>query len=312
VIGLLEGQLHAARAPGSLLVKAAGVGYEVEVPVSTYVMVMGTVQPIGSNVTLFTHQVVREDAQVLYGFASTQEREDFRALLKVSGVGPRTAIGVLSALSGATLRELVAAGDADSLGRIPGVGRKTADRLIVQLKFRHAPTGEEKPTARAEASAALAVLGYNAKLVETLLKAVDTSGKHSAGQLIQLALEKAVRGLAASKLRSERRGPSTGVATPSRTAQPARKPVKVEVAAAKRTGKKSADADGDKAKPPAKAGMTPIKGVAIAADSAQTDPATPRRGAPGKARAKAPNPAEYAKPAGPSLSFAERFLKGGK
>jgi Holliday junction DNA helicase RuvA len=121
VIGSLRGTL-AWKAPPQLLVEAHGVGYELEAPMSTFY----GLPPVGSEVRLLTHLVVREDAHVLYGFASDDERRLFRTLLKVSGVGPKIALGILSGISVETFRQFVAGNDAVALTRIPGVGRKTA------------------------------------------------------------------------------------------------------------------------------------------------------------------------------------------
>ncbi|MBI2319858.1 MAG: Holliday junction branch migration protein RuvA, partial [Betaproteobacteria bacterium] len=116
--------------PPQILVEAGGIGYEIEVPMSTFYNLPG----IGERVTLHTHLVVREDAHLLYGFGSESERRVFRQLLKISGVGARTALAVLSGLSVAELVDAVAAQESGRLVKIPGIGRKTAERLLLELK----------------------------------------------------------------------------------------------------------------------------------------------------------------------------------
>src|SRR5690606_2633714 len=135
VIGSLRGVL-AGKEPPRLLVEVQGVGYEVEVPMSTYL----TLPPAGSTVHLLIHHVLREDASLLFGFATVEERELFRALLKVNGVGPKVALAILSGVSAGEFRQAIAAEDAAALVRIPGVGRKTAERLLVEMRdhFREA------------------------------------------------------------------------------------------------------------------------------------------------------------------------------
>jgi holliday junction DNA helicase RuvA len=112
------------------LVEAAGVGYEIDVPMSTFYLLPKT----GDKVALFTHMVVREDAQLLYGFATDTERATFRTLLKVSGVGPKVALAVLSGMSVNDLAEAVATQESGRLTKVPGIGKKTAERLLLELK----------------------------------------------------------------------------------------------------------------------------------------------------------------------------------
>src|SRR5690606_31568764 len=116
--------------PPRLLVGNQGIGYEVEVPMSTYL----ALPPVGAAVRLRIHHVLREDASLLYGFATDEERELFRALLKVNSVGPKVALAILSGVSASDFRVAVAAEDAAALTRIPGVGRKTAERLLVEMR----------------------------------------------------------------------------------------------------------------------------------------------------------------------------------
>ena len=161
MIGSLRGTLAWRGADGDLLVEVGGVGYRVSVPARTAV----TLGAVGSDVFLHVHTHVREDAIVLYGFAHDDERRCFEALLGAHGVGPALALSVLSALSPAALSAAVLDDDAETLCAVPGIGRKTAARLLIDLKSRldvpersgaDAGTG----TARAEARAALAELGY--------------------------------------------------------------------------------------------------------------------------------------------------------
>ena len=129
MIGRIQGQLIESNPP-HVLVDVHGVGYEIDVPMSTFYNLPNQ----GSEVTLLTHMIVREDAQLLYGFLTAEERETFRILLKVSGIGARTALAVLLGLSVADLVNAVALQDAAILTRVPGIGKKTAERLILELK----------------------------------------------------------------------------------------------------------------------------------------------------------------------------------
>lgn len=129
MIGRIQGRLIESYPP-HILVDVHGVGYEIDVPMSTFY----SLPNLGSEVTLLTHMIVREDAQLLYGFLTAEERETFRILLKVSGIGARTALAVLSGLSVADLVNAVALQDAAILTRVPGIGKKTAERLILELK----------------------------------------------------------------------------------------------------------------------------------------------------------------------------------
>ena len=129
MIAFLHGQLVDAL-PTQVTVDVHGVGYEIDVSMSTFYQLPAT----GEDVTLYTHFVVREDAQLLYGFATAQERHVFRQLLKISGVGARTALSVLSGMSIADLYDTVAAQDSARLVKVPGIGKKTAERLLLELK----------------------------------------------------------------------------------------------------------------------------------------------------------------------------------
>jgi Holliday junction DNA helicase RuvA len=173
-----------------------GLGYELEVPMSTFFHLPA----VGEEVRLLTHLVVREDAHVLYGFGSEDERRLFRALIKVSGVGPKIALALLSGISVTAFAECVKREDAAALTRVPGIGRKTADRLIVEMRDRlAAPQPSEGGTVLApavssesEAYGALVALGYRPAEAARLLKSVGP-GTHSTEELIRRALQGAAR-----------------------------------------------------------------------------------------------------------------------
>jgi Holliday junction DNA helicase RuvA len=159
LIGRLSGRL-AAKNPPQILLDVAGVAYEVDVPMSTFYALPATGEPL----VLFTHLVVREDAHQLYGFATLEERSAFRQLIRISGVGARTALAVLSGMSVADLAQAVATQDAARLQQTPGIGKKTAERLLLELKGKLAVGGVG--TARARSSDvvnALVALGYSEK-----------------------------------------------------------------------------------------------------------------------------------------------------
>lgn len=186
MIGQLSGTL-AQKNPPDLLVDCHGVGYEVAVPMSTFY----NLPAIGQPVTLLTHFVVREDAQLLYGFATAAEREAFRQLLRISGVGPRIALAVLSGLSVAELAQAVTAQDSARLVKVPGIGKKTAERLLLELKGKlGAELGSPRAAvgdALADIEQALLALGYNDKEAAAALKALPAHVGVSEG--IKLALK---------------------------------------------------------------------------------------------------------------------------
>jgi Holliday junction DNA helicase RuvA len=162
MIGRLSGVLL-EKNPPQILIEANGVGYEVEVPMSTFYNLPAT----GERLSLLTHMVVREDAQLLYGFASEAERRAFRELLRISGVGARTALAVLSGLSVAELAEAVTLQEPGRLVKIPGIGKKTAERLLLELKGRlgaelapGAAASRSQPAAN-DVVHALVALGYS-------------------------------------------------------------------------------------------------------------------------------------------------------
>ena len=172
MIGRLTGTL-VQKQPPMVAIEVQGVTYELDVPMSTFYQLPGT----GTRVTLFTHLAVREDAHLLYGFASDAERQLFRQLLRVNGVGARTALAILSGLSAQELYQAVALQEAARLTRIPGIGKKTAERLMLELKDRLAGTADVGTAAAAagaldDALRALVALGYSDKEARAALSKV--------------------------------------------------------------------------------------------------------------------------------------------
>jgi holliday junction DNA helicase RuvA len=187
MIGKLTGTLL-EKNPPQLLIDCNGVGYEVDVPMSTFYNLPAT----GEKVGLLTHFVVREDAQILYGFGSATEREAFRQLIKISGVGPRTALGILSGMSVADLAQAVTAQEAGRLTKVPGIGKKTAERLLLELKGKLGAdlgplAGPPRTDAHNDIQQALLALGYNDKEAAAALKALPGDVGVSDG--IKLALK---------------------------------------------------------------------------------------------------------------------------
>ena len=185
MIGRLTGILL-EKHPPQVLVDAHGVGYEVEVPMSTFC----NLPPVGEKVSLHTHFSVREDAQQLFGFLTAKEREVFRLLIRITGVGPKLALAVLSGLSVDELAQAVTLQEAGRLTRIPGVGRKTAERLLLELKGKLADALPAGPGAaatpagvQADALHALLALGYSDKEAVPIVKQLPEG----------LALEEAIR-----------------------------------------------------------------------------------------------------------------------
>ena len=197
MIGKLSGTLL-EKAPPQIVIDCHGVGYEVEVPMSTYY----GLPALGVPVALLTQHVVREDAQLLYGFATAAERSAFRHLIKISGVGPRTALALLSGLSVAELAQAVTAQEARRLLKVPGIGSKTAERLLLELRGK---LGSELglPATQAGAAAApanaeqadieqaLLALGYSEREAAAALKALPPAVGVSEG--IRLALKALAR-----------------------------------------------------------------------------------------------------------------------
>jgi len=185
MIGKLTGILS-DKNPPQVIVDCGGVGYEVQVPMSTFY----NLPAAGEKVSLLTHFVVREDAQILYGFGSSTEREAFRELIKISGVGPRTALSVLSGMGVADLAQAVTLQEVGRLIKVPGIGKKTAERLLLELKGKlgadiGAPAGGSSG-AQGDILQALLALGYSDKEAAAALKALPADVGVSDG--IKLAL----------------------------------------------------------------------------------------------------------------------------
>ncbi len=186
MIGKLTGTLG-DKNPPQVLVECGGVGYEVFVPMSTFYNLPGRGEPV----SLLTHFVVREDAQILYGFETPAERESFRQLIKITGVGPRTALAVLSGMTVADLAHAITSQESARLVRVPGIGKKTAERLLLELKGKlGADLGAAAGVvheAQADILQALVSLGYSDKEAALALKALPTDVGVSDG--IKLALK---------------------------------------------------------------------------------------------------------------------------
>lgn len=186
MIARLTGVL-ASKMPPHVLIDVGGVGYDVQVPMSTFY----NLPEAHSRVTLLTQFIVREDAQLLYGFLTEAEREAFRSLIKISGVGPRIALAVLSGLSSMELAQAVVSQDASRLIKVPGIGKKTAERLLLELKGQLAPV---VPTAglaltdhHADIQQALMALGYADREAQTAVRQLPAQVGVSEG--IKLALK---------------------------------------------------------------------------------------------------------------------------
>lgn len=194
MIGSLRGRV-AGKQPPQVLLECGGVGYEIDTPMSTFL----GLPDIGAEVFLHTHMQVREDSQSLFGFATEQEKSLFRLLLKVSGVGAKMALAILSGMSVSDFQRCVQFEDTAMLVKIPGVGKKTAERLIVEMRDRvnvdnvtSLPTGQVVPAdARSEAVDALVALGYKPAEVSRLVGKLDLEDK-TAEDIIRLALRQAV------------------------------------------------------------------------------------------------------------------------
>ena len=170
MIGRIHGKLL-EKHPPQIVVDVQGVGYELDVPMSTFYQLPAT----GAEVTLYTHLAVREDAHQLFGFATEHERRAFRQLLKISGIGARTALSVLSGLSVADLRDAVSTQDTGRLVKIPGIGKKTAERLLLELRDKldavaGAPAAAKGDGQTGDVTNALLALGYNEREAGWALK----------------------------------------------------------------------------------------------------------------------------------------------
>ena len=202
MIGRLSGTLLHKRPP-EIVVDVGGVGYELQVPMTT----LFQLPDVGETVTLVTHHAVREDAHTLYGFAGERDRELFRALIRVSGVGPKLALTILSGMDSEHFARAVQGGDLSALVALPGVGKKTAERLLVEMRDRiaawqapgdagAAPSAAAGPVPDklADAEQALVALGYKPAEAARLVAAVDDERIGDSEELIRLALRSTVRG----------------------------------------------------------------------------------------------------------------------
>ncbi|HZG19900.1 Holliday junction branch migration protein RuvA [Herbaspirillum sp. BH-1] len=181
MIGRLSGILL-EKIPPNLLVDCQGVGYEVVVPMSTFYNLPG----LGEKVTLLTHLAIREDAHILFGFGTAEERNTFKELIKISGVGARTALAILSGMSVADLAQAVTLQEAGRLTRVPGIGKKTAERLLLELKGKlgadlGAVAGVVHSDATADILNALLALGYSDKEASLAMKQVPKDASVSDG-----------------------------------------------------------------------------------------------------------------------------------
>jgi Holliday junction DNA helicase RuvA len=192
MIGRLSGILL-EKNPPQLLVDCNGVGYEVDVPMSTYY----NLPQLGEKVVLFTHQAIREDAHLLFGFGNAAERAVFRQLIKISGVGARTALSILSGMSISDLAQAVTLQEAGRLVKVPGIGKKTAERLLLELKGKlgvelGTPGGVVQHDAQSDILNALLALGYSDKEAVAALKNMPTGSSVSDG--IKFALKALSKG----------------------------------------------------------------------------------------------------------------------
>jgi Holliday junction DNA helicase RuvA len=192
MIGRLSGILL-EKNPPQLLVDCNGVGYEVDVPMSTYY----NLPQLGEKVVLFTHQAIREDAHLLFGFGNAAERAVFRQLIKISGVGARTALSILSGMSISDLAQAVTLQEAGRLVKVPGIGKKTAERLLLELKGKlgvelGTPGGVVQHDAQSDILNALLALGYSDKEAVAALKNMPAGSSVSDG--IKFALKALSKG----------------------------------------------------------------------------------------------------------------------
>ncbi len=202
MIGFLRGKLiH--KAPPVLLLDVQGVGYEVEAPMTTFYLLPA----VGSEILLHTHLVVREDAHSLFGFYTEADRTMFRSLIKVNGVGPKLALTILSGLNAEDFHRCIFNGDTQALVRLPGVGKKTAERLVIEMRDRLPDLGDAGDSAvqtvvtlqnsgaanpKQEAISALCSLGYKPADAAKMIQSIPSEGK-SCEEIIRLALQGAVR-----------------------------------------------------------------------------------------------------------------------
>jgi Holliday junction DNA helicase RuvA len=199
MIGRLRGEVI-AKHPPQVLIECAGVGYEVEAPMSTFY----DLPAVGESVTLVTHLLIRDDAHVLYGFRSEHDRALFRALLRVTGVGAKMALAILSGMDAARFAQCVEQEDIAMLSRLPGIGKKTAQRLVMEMKDRIAELGQGSATSQTlgaeraaamaapddpltDAVSALVALGYKPADANRMARAADDGAKTSE-EIIRTAL----------------------------------------------------------------------------------------------------------------------------
>jgi Holliday junction DNA helicase RuvA len=190
VIGQISGKLVHKRPP-QLMVDVGGIAYELDAPMTAFY----NLPDIGASVSLYTHLAIRDDAHLLFGFTDLRQRDLFRMLLKISGVGPRVALAILSGLTADELVACVSAGDLAQLTRVPGIGRKTAERLVIELRDRLDAVGDtavETPgatlTPQQDAISALVALGYRATEAGRAVRSIDTDGDPAVESLIREAL----------------------------------------------------------------------------------------------------------------------------
>lgn len=203
MIGRLRGKII-QKQPPQLLIDVQGVGYEVDAPMSTFYQLPN----IGEDVTLHTHLVVREDAQLLYGFASDSERSLFRSLIKINGVGAKLALTILSGMNAQEFIHCIQDNDASALVRLPGIGKKTAERLIIELRDRlkdelpetgvntgqtmSAMSAQSSSSPAGDAVSALIALGYKAQEASRMVRSIDAEGK-DVEDIIRLSLQGVVK-----------------------------------------------------------------------------------------------------------------------
>ena len=201
MIGQISGVLIEKQAP-DILVDVSGIGYELQVPMTTLYLLPA----LGQQVKLFTHFVVREDAQLLYGFVAEKDRALFRALIKVNGVGPKLALTILSGMDGNAFASCVLAGDSAALVKLPGVGKKTAERLVIEMRDRlkdwqvdsidganSSKRGSFGGGMVADAESALVALGYKVQEASRAIAAVNDDSVSNSEDLIRLALQSMVK-----------------------------------------------------------------------------------------------------------------------
>jgi Holliday junction DNA helicase RuvA len=195
MIGFLRGKL-VLKAPPLLVLDVQGVGYEIEAPMTTFY----ELPALGTEITLHTHLVIREDAHSLFGFANEADRVMFRTLIKVNGVGPKLALTILSGQSAEQLHRCIHDNDTAALMRLPGVGKKTAERLIIELRDRLPQLEDSIVTsitpvignAKQEAVSALCSLGYKPLDANKMVQGIHSEGK-TCEDIIRMALQGAIR-----------------------------------------------------------------------------------------------------------------------